>query len=233
MKIIKLTEQELKNIINKVINEQGNYDVTEDPKALALVNFLNDTETDRDYGLIDIKHDDYDGGRYKVIDKPYNREYVVYIDEEADNAYKDYMHNLIDDLGIDAFNQYFIMNYVQPEWFEEALKEMEESYISDIRHEKSSDPDKWENRLEEEMSEYNVETENEFLERLIDNAGDPIEYYKSNFGDKDFNNIVENNNLIDWDEVIEAAESQDGRGSMASYDGQENISDEYYIYRLN
>ena len=83
MKIIKLTEQEFKNIINKVINEQGNYDVTEDPKALALVNFLNDTETDRDYGLIDIKLNDIDAFYGNTLYIVGDREYGVYTDEEA------------------------------------------------------------------------------------------------------------------------------------------------------
>ena len=83
------------------------------------------------------------------------------------------------------------------------------------------------------MAESNVETEDEFLEHLIDNAGDPVEYFKDNFGEKEFSEMVKQNNLIDSNALIEGAKNADGRGDISSWDGIENEYGDYYIYRIN
>ena len=50
---IRLTENQFRNIIeNSILKEHS---VFNDPKALALVNFLNDTEQEEEYGFGHIK----------------------------------------------------------------------------------------------------------------------------------------------------------------------------------
>ena len=231
-KVIKLKESELKNILENILlkEENNNYNPFEDPKANALVNFLiDDQEIEVGFAhIIPLKYDHYGLSMYKVKD----REYAVGTDEEADYAYKQHMENLIDDVGIGIFNQSFVMNYIDSEWFEDVLREHLESYIENIRDE-STDDDQYENRLQEEMAESNVETEDEFLEHLIDNAGDPVEYFKDNFGEKEFSEMVEQNNLIDSNALIEGAKNADGRGDISSWDSIENEYGDYYIYRIN
>ena len=82
-KLIKLSESEFKNILEKTINKQE-YDIFEDPKATALVNFLSrDEEIEVGFAHIDpLKYDYYGLTIYKVK----NREYAVGTDEEANYA---------------------------------------------------------------------------------------------------------------------------------------------------
>ena len=226
-KVIKITENQFRNIIeNSILKEHS---VFNDPKALALVNFLNDTEQEEEYGLseiIPLKYDHYGLTQYKVKD----RKYIVGTDEEANIAFKEYMEDLIDEVGIDGFNPNLIIHYIDIEWFKEALSENYESYIEVIRNEKSTDPDKWESRLQEEMEE----NEDEFLEKMIDEAGDPVEHFKVNFGEEEFSDTIKRHNLINLDELIDGVKDSDGRGpSLSEYDGQENKYGDYYIYRTN
>ena len=84
------------------------------------------------------------------------------------------------------------------------------------------------------MDDARVETEEEFLDYLVKDAGDPIEWFKDMFGMEEFNNTCEEYDLIDWEAVIEEAIAVDGCGHfIATYDGEENEMDEYFIYRLN
>ena len=231
-KLIKLKESELKNILENILlkenNNNNNYNPFEDPKANALVNFLiDDQEIEVGFAhIIPLKYDHYGLSMYKVK----NREYAVGTDEEADYAYKQHMENLIDDVGIGSFNQSFVMNYIDSEWFEDALREHLESYIEDIKDESSRDNG---NRLEKEMDNWGVDNEEDFLEKMIDDAGDPVEDFINNYGEKQFSEIVKQNNLIDINALIEGAKDTDGRGGMSGYDGEENEYGDYYIYRIN
>ena len=164
-------------------------------------------------------------------------EYIVLTEEEADEAAEEVVRNIIDDIGLESFSedfqQWILDNCVYSDWFEDALQENIESYIEDIRDEES-DYEEYETRLAEEMGDAGVDTEEEFLDYLIENAGDPIEYFRDNFGEEYFYETVEENDLIDWESVIEEAIAVDGCGHfIATYDGEENEMDEYFIYRLN
>ncbi len=230
--IIKLKESEFKNIINNVLLKEQDDDynnISEDPKAIALANFLIHDE-EIEVGLTHIipsEYDHYGLSMYKVKD----REYAVGTDEEADDAYEQDQRDFIDDNGLEGFNQDFIMNYIDKEWFEGALREHLEYYIEDIKYESSRND---ENRLEREMAEWGVDNEEDFLEKIIDDAGDPVEDYKSNYGKEQFNKVVKQNNLINVDELIEGIKNSDGRGSsLSGYDGVENEYGDYYIYRTN
>lgn len=87
------------------------------------------------------------------------------------------------------------------------------------------------------MKEAGVDNEEDFLEYLKNTIDDVVEYFIDNFGENYFKNVVEDNNLIDWDTVIEEIAEWDGYGSLAYYDGIEHeycINNElYFLYRQN
>lgn len=165
-------------------------------------------------------------------------EYLVVTEGEAYDLAKDDVLNLFDELGLESFTDYaqdyIINNFVDTEWFEDALREMEEYYVEDIKSESASS-DEYETRLEEEMADAGVDNEDDFVEWLIEQAGDPVEYYKFNFGDKAFSQVVKSNNLIDEDAMAEWVVDEDGpANSLARYDGEEiDLDGNYFAYRQN
>ncbi len=81
MKII-ITESQFKRLVENIIKEKE-YDRFNDPKALALINFLNSTE-DKEYGFIHIKNvNPYFGmTEYELTN---DKAYIVGTDSEANN----------------------------------------------------------------------------------------------------------------------------------------------------
>lgn len=159
---------------------------------------------------------------------------VLIVDEEGrENEFYNSQQNLIDELGVEGFSkdfqQWIFDNAVDSDWFEEWKEDYFYTYIEDIKEE--------EGRLEEEMKEAGVDNEEDFLEYLKNTIDDVVEYFIDNFGENYFKNVVEDNNLIDWDTVIEEIAEWDGYGSLAYYDGIEHeycINNElYFLYRQN
>ena len=210
----------------------------------ALADFLNidGSEIEESYGKVLSA----DGGEYLVVD-----------DDEADEEFADYQRSLWDDLGIESFSESFqewIMdNAVNSDWFEEAMEESNRFYCEDIMSEQS---DVYGSRLVEECYDRNLINDEDFevdedgdidytdckkdndelVELLADDMSedDPIEWYRSNFGDDDFRRVVKDNNLVDIDAVIDEVQTWDGRGpSLAGYDGVENESGDFFIYRVS
>lgn len=169
--------------------------------------------------------------------------------------------NLLDDLGLDSFSEWaqneVIENFAKSDWFQDAMEESNRFYAEDIASE-----DDWEfgNRLVQECYEEGLITDEDFgvgedgepdhtnclvdkedlIERRADamNEDDPIEWYRMNFGDNEFNEVVKKNGLIDWDAAAEWSVDQDGpANNLASYDGKENTQEydgeTYFIYRVN
>ena len=163
-----------------------------------------------------------------------DEEYLVLKEEEAEEEFRDYQQSLIEDLGLQAFSswgqQYIIDNFCDNETLLAYIREDFEVYVENIKHEG--------NRLEREMEEAEVSTEEEYIDYLCEEwEGNEVEYFISNFGEEDFSKMVIENHLIDWDEVIDWVERDGGRGCLASYDGVENeveIEGEVmYVYRTN
>ena len=173
----------------------------------------------------------------RVFENEEAGEYIVLTEEEADEAAEESIKESINDLGLQAFTedfqQWILDNCVDSDWFAEYLEDYEIGYIEDIRDEKS-DYEEYETRLAEEMEDAGVNTEDEFLEYLIECYDDPVEWFKDMFGMEEFTNTIEEYNLIDWESVINEAIEVDGCGHfIATYDGVENEMGEYFIYRLN
>ena len=173
----------------------------------------------------------------RVFENEEADEYIVLTEEEADEAAEESIKELINDMGLESFTedfqQWILDNCVDSDWFAEYLEDYEIGYIEDIRCEES-DYEEYETRLAEEMEDAGVDTEEEFLEYLIECYDDPVEWFKDMFGMEEFTNTIEEYDLIDWEVVINEAIEVDGCGHfVATYDGEENEMGEYFIYRLN
>lgn len=217
-------------------------------KRAALAEMLGVNESEITQG--------YDGSVYEVSD---GREYLVLTEDEADDTFHDYEMNLIDDLGIQGFNPNFqhriLTEFADADWFEDAFREMEENYAYDISGEYD---DTYGTRLVQECYDAGLIDDDDFgvdengdvdygdclwnaddlidklTEYLVDSIDDYVEQFKFDFGEDELNEVVERNNLVDWDAVIEETKELDGRGPMlAGYDGKELEWGDYYIYRTN
>ena len=193
----------------------------ENIKINALLNYLGETEETAT--IETLKHDD---NKTVFVD---NMEYIILTDEEADEYYREYQLSLIDDLGLDAFSDwakdYILDNFTfsYSETFNDIQYEDAVSYVDDLKH--GGD-------LDDELSRYGCENEEELIDLLCEE--DSEEWFKSVFGIDEYNRIIIENDLIDWEEVIEWIKEVDGRGVMASYDGVEmELENDLYAYRIN
>ena len=160
-----------------------------------------------------------------------NEEYSCYESyDEAEEAAQEDCKELFDDIGIEGIrfeNIGGIESFVDEDWFDDAKKEDAEYYVSDI---KESDPE----RYEEEFGDVD---EDEAVEKYLENYydGESIQWYIDNFGKKEFEKRVKENNLIDLDKLAEAIVNSDGpANSLARYDGDEiSLDCGYYCYRTN
>lgn len=198
----------------------------------------------------------YDDNVFEISD---GREYLVLTEDEADDAFYDSEMSLIDDIGIEGFTPSFqeriFTEFADTDWFEDAYREMYESYSYDIEYESD---DVYGNRLVRECYEAGLIDDDDFgvdengdvnyadclldtddlatrlTDYLVDTVDDFVEQYKFEFGEEQLSEVVKRYNLVDWDAVIEETKELDGRGSMlAGYDGIEIDYDDYYIYRTN
>ena len=163
-------------------------------------------------------------------------EYLVLTEDEREEEFKACQESLIEDMGLESFSEwaqdYIINNFVDDEWFIEAMRKHFEYYISDISEELADD-EKFENRLQEEMAEIGCEDEEDYLNYLCD-LESPIEWFLSNFSQNEFNAIVKEHDLINWEDVINWVAREDGYGCLAAYDGEElELQDDLYAYRIN
>lgn len=207
-----------KELLVKVLEEINNNDM-EMEKIIALFNELNVEEIEEiminGYDEIEV-----DGATYKIL-----------TDDEAEEEFESYQKDLFDDIGLsgycESFQTWIKENALDKDYFDDIVREDCENYIEDIKYE-------GEKRLAEEMEDAGVETEEEYLEYLIDNAGDSIEYVEGNFGSGYLDEILQNNPwLIDLDKVIEEIKSWDGRRCLAYYDDEElELDNGYFAYRV-
>lgn len=250
--ISKETLNKILSVADEIVELEGSksksddWSKIDDDKIVALAKHL---ELSPEEAELSIKL--LDGNRYTVGKDTW----LVCTNMEADNEAKDSIINTIDDIGISNFN-INISDFINEGWFKDALEESYESYAQDIKIE---DDDTYGNRLIQEMYEQNVITDDDFMSdkegninyktlnididdkmedfvnKLVDNAGDAVEWYKHNFGEEEFNRTVKDNYLVDENKLAEYVVSMDGRGSILNrYDGseyEETVNDiPYYIY---
>ena len=187
-----------------------------------------------------------------------NEEYLVC--DDYDTAYDlavEYTEDLLDDIGFTSINGW--EQFVDADWFEDAFREMEEVYVNDIESESDST---YENRLiaelvdegilsdddfeyseDDEDQEYPIlkddidieDCKEQYVDNILNGINDFVEEYKWQFGDRDFEQVCIDNNLVDLREIAKYCIDSDGPESeLAGYDGAEiELEDGYYAYRQN
>ena len=151
-----------------------------------------------------------------------NNQFAVGSEEDVSETGYMYIEGIVDDVGYSGFADwvwvYIKENFVDEDWFEDALREDMQYYMEQMREEEAYDPDKYDDRLEEEMNEHGYDDEDEFKESLVDDHGDPVDWYIDNYGDEQFEEVIRNENLIDEANAISYIQDQDGDSYVAGYD---------------
>lgn len=223
---------------------------TKEEKRLALAEHLGIDESE-------LEDSDYDENVFMYDDMGY----LVLDDKEADDAIFTDIENLIDDMGLEAFSkdmQDWILENAIDYDFEEAYREMEESYVEDIEYEDSREFD---NRLIEEMYDANILTDDDFVryedgeidhetlkdevdlddkkeeyvDYLLNNISDFREEFIDEFGiDEVLRLVKEGYADLDISAIADEVVRWDGRGpSLASYDGEEReLDNDLFAYRV-
>ena len=188
-------------------------------------------------------------------------EYLVLTESEAQDMARDQIESIVADLGISAFNKDFIQAHyseiLDDQWFEEAQIESYQFYVDDLDEEEDST---YGNRLIQELYDNGIISDDDFeqdedgqpdflslldsfdidnakeeyVEKLCAGWDDPIEWYVQNFGDHSLTDIIREENIVDIDALTDLVIQQDGLGHiLATYDGDEIMVDDYYIFRIN
>lgn len=157
-----------------------------------------------------------------------NECYLVLQEDEREEIFKEYQENLIDEMGIECFSDfardYIINNCLNTDFFDSMKNESNEFYVNDLEEEE----------LKELYEIYDVEDNDDLVDALNENEKDSVQWYIDNFGIEGITRLIKENNILDIDAIIDYIIEVDGYApSLASYDGQELETDNYYIYRTN
>lgn len=159
-----------------------------------------------------------------------DEEYYCYEDySDAEEAATESTKDLLENEGV-SFIQFDniggIEQFLDVNWFKDAQREDAEFYVSDI---KESEP----KRYKEEFGD--IDEEDAVEKCLADWGSDYIQWFKFNFGEREFDTVIKENNLVDVDALAEAITDADGPANfLASYDGKEiELPCGYYCYRSN
>lgn len=159
-----------------------------------------------------------------------NEEYYCYADyNDAEEASNEGVKGLLEEEGVSFIrfeNLGGIEQFLDVDWFKDAQREDAEFYVSDI---KESEPE----RYKEEFGD--IDEEDAVEKCLADWGDDYIQWFKDNFGEKELDTVIKENNLVDLDALAEAITEADGPANeLASYDGEEiELPCGYYCYRHN
>lgn len=186
--------------------------------------------------------------------------FYVMTEEESEEAVRDDVENLLDDLGIEAFTPSFqeriLDEYLDDDWFESACRESYESYATDIEDEPDRVEDgKYANRLIQECIEHNLIKDEEinedgeytgkkdlieelstYIYEQIGNEYDSYaEWYKFDFGNEELTYLIKNNIVeLDIDGIVEECIEADGYGHfISSWDGKTYELDTFYAYKMD
>ena len=246
----KITIEETSDNFTESCSKPLTEDVSDEERIPALANCLGIPENEIE-NLWDYEYQTSEG------------DYLVVTEDEARELAEEDIRNLYDELGLESFTPGFrdwiIMNALDNDWFEDAIRESFESYVEDIENEDGSMG--YENRLIEEMHEHQVlsdddfeidedgepnlrelkedididDKKEEFIDLLVENAGNAVDYCGDNFGWDWVAEMASQHNLIDMDEVVDECISVDGIAHfIARYDGDEiELENGLYAYRTN
>ena len=143
------------------------------------------------YNIIPTKYGFYDLTSFEVIDVHdlFRNEYAVGTESEMDSSLEDYCKNLIDDIGVGGFNQYFIERHIDESalrdevegFYEDSIRDSPESYFDDSDFQLTEEQEKRIEQLQDylqELEDYISDKENE-QNNLESEIEDPEEYEKA------------------------------------------------------
>lgn len=206
----------------------------------------------------EIEKSDYDENLFEVAGD--GEEYLVVDEDTARELAEESVKNVIDDLGITAFAPAFqdwILENALDYDFEEALRESMRMYVNDIELESSK---LFDNRLIEELVEAGIlddedfeldedgeidyltlkdsvnleDKKEEYFDKLVEDAGDPQQWYTDNFGRDSIKDLVVGGYAtLDEDKIASEVIAEDGVAlQLASYDGEEvDLGEDMFAYR--
>jgi hypothetical protein len=148
--------------------------------------------------------------------------WVFMTSDTADEAVKAKIENMISS-GSLARSGVDISSHLNVEWFVDFLADTEKAYIEDISSVVASSSG-YSNRLEEEMAQHNVADTDAFLDVLVSSAGYPVDWYKHNFGEDEFDKLLADNpDVFDIDSLVSDIVKNSGRGVLLSNYGDEEV----------
>lgn len=145
--------QRIQEIKNEIVNLNQQYDQSEDVET-DLLDQISDLEDELEelestidvYFIVPIG-EHYDMTRFKVLDPNLDdRVYAVGTEEETEDSAKEYVEQLINDIGYDGFNRSFYENYIDDDqvldyardWYEDDVYQNPEVYLDEDDRQLSS-----------------------------------------------------------------------------------------------
>ena len=160
-------------------------------------------------------------------------QFKVLSEEEINEEFYNFQQNLFDDLGLNSFShfayEHIMSNFVDTRYFDDLhydiIRENQEYYDEEQVDELC--------RIYEE-NDINKVLDIDLQEQL--NSVDSVEWCRDWAGDDETERIILENDLLDFDSLVEWIKDTDGYDILGQYDGNvweyvEN-GETYYIYRV-
>lgn len=212
--------------------------VDDEDRKVALAEFLG-VEVD--------EITDYRYGNHAFECESESGAWEVLTDDEADEEFYDYEISMIDDLGLDSFTENFqewiLENAIDESWFEQVAEEESDYYISEMDDEELLDYAKNHKLVKKDLDiddfdrdDVEEDCKSEYKDEILK---DGMSYYFESIYGRHWAKEMKDQliNEIDWDVVIDELKDREGRGSIASYDGEENEVKSngtwFYIYQID
>lgn len=177
--------------------------------------------------------------------------YFVLTKEEARKEAEDYIKSVFDDSGIDSFTKDFKEWVIENAVYDDYLLDIIKADINDYYH-VLYDEEIIDTAIErgiidgeEAYDDGEIKLTNTEIEDLADALTDydieevtqigPVNWIIDNYGVDHFNELINDNDIIDMDKVVDRAIALDGLAHfLASYDGEEiALGHDLYAYRLD
>lgn len=201
---------------------------------------MNKKEALEEYLGEPVKEYDYEEYGLSTFETESNEVYVVGTYDECLYAAKKEIENIFDDVGFEAYSDEFknqILEYHDyinwdkaDELYKEDLEEVTNNMTSEELAEELGKEDyekAWENYFYEDLVD-------EYVNKMIDNWADAIEYFEDMLGSDKTLEFLANNDALDLDEMYDSVIASDGiANSLARYDGKEiALSGDLFAYRV-
>lgn len=236
-----LDDTEIALMLFLIEKDYGSFQQALAAMDISTTNGREEDEEGMDEILNYYEPDYYDSNFYKVGGSYW---YIFDDEDEAKETAIELAKSVLPDMSFEA-----VESYVDSDWFQSEQEESFENYVRDMSDDEvvqeCLDKDLIDDSAFEEDEDGNPDYDNcnipqyqlqdMLIESYVDDAGDPVEWYKDNFGYDGFQEAVSYHNLIDWDAAAEGIVEQDGVEAWIGHDDYEHRYNfdgiEYLIYK--